>query len=194
MLELTQSCLARTPTPIPPGTPPDGTDLEVSRPEIPDFQEMNAPANHRYGCADLLEWLAHSAAPPLAETYYSLDPAEYNELFDEELEKVIQRTQDPAHRQALEGMRGFGWISYVAASVRNAGSATTGRDRSSPRCGGQALDGRFFRGFDERASGPMDLRFKRSVGNAIKNLIEKERNRKHYIPTVRSSRRSRPAV
>jgi hypothetical protein len=30
----------------------------------------------------------------------------------------------------------------------------------------------------------MDLRFKNSVSNAIKNLVEKEKNRRHYLPTV----------
>ena len=60
------------------------------------------------------EWVARLR---LAETYYGLDPAEYNALFDQELEKVVQRTHDPAHRQALESMRGFNWMGYVAVSV-----------------------------------------------------------------------------
>jgi hypothetical protein len=46
------------------------------------------------------------------------------------------------------------------------------------------LTGRPFTGFDERVAGPMDLRFKRSLGNAIRNMIEKEKNRQHYLPTV----------
>ena len=32
--------------------------------------------------------------------------------------------------------------------------------------------------------GPLDLRFKRSVANAIRNLVERERNRRRFIPTV----------
>jgi hypothetical protein len=46
------------------------------------------------------------------------------------------------------------------------------------------LMGKLFRGFDERVSGPMDLRFKRSVSNVIKNLVEKEKNRRRLLPTV----------
>ena len=37
------------------------------------------------------------------------------------------------------------------------------------------LTGKLFQGFDERISGPMDSRFKMSVGNAIRNMVEKER-------------------
>ena len=35
-----------------------------------------------------------------------------------DLEKVIAKTRDPAHRQALERMRGFNWLGYIAASVQ----------------------------------------------------------------------------
>ena len=30
--------------------------------------------------------------------------------------------------------------------------------------------------------GPLDLRFKRSVSNAVKNVVEKEKNRKRFLP------------
>ena len=46
------------------------------------------------------------------------------------------------------------------------------------------LMGGLFKNFDERRHGPMDRRFKNSVGNAIRNMVEKERNRRHYLPTV----------
>ena len=46
------------------------------------------------------------------------------------------------------------------------------------------LTGKLFTGFDERRSGPMDLRFKTSVGNAIRNMVEKEQNRRRLLPTV----------
>jgi hypothetical protein len=121
----------------------------------------------------------------LGENYVTFDPAQYNQLFDAELERVIARTHEPAHRQILERMRGFNWLSYIAASIRHAGF----RDY---REGQEAihdvvvklLTGALFRGFDEQRSGPMDLRFKRSLANAIRNIAEKERNRRHYLPTV----------
>jgi len=38
----------------------------------------------------------------------------------------------------------------------------------------QLLTGKLFTGFDEKVSGPFDLRFKASVGNAIRNMVERE--------------------
>ena len=46
------------------------------------------------------------------------------------------------------------------------------------------LTGALFRAYDEKAHGPLDLRFKRSVANAVRNMVEKERNRRRFIPTV----------
>ncbi len=129
------------------------------------------------------EWLAQLRL--LGETYFTFDPAEYNDLFDKELEKVIARTSDAKHRRALESMRGFNWISYIGAAVRNSGCRDyrDGQEKIH-EIATKLLMGKLFTGFDERVSGPMDLRFKRSVGNCIRNLVEKERNRRHYLPTV----------
>lgn len=126
------------------------------------------------------QWLAN-----LQETFFGLDPKQYNRLFDQELEKVIARTSDPAHRQALEKMHGFGWVAYIAASVRNSGCRDQREIQEKAHdVAVKLLMGKLFTGFDERVSGPMDRRFRRSVGNAIRNLVELERNRRHYLPTV----------
>src|SRR5208283_864158 len=73
----------------------------------------------------------------------------------------------------------------IAASVRHAGfhDYREVQERTHDLAV-KLLTGKLFQGFDERTSGPMDLRFKRSVSNAIRNLAEKERNRKHYLPSV----------
>ena len=55
------------------------------------------------------EWL--TALRLLGETYYSFSAADYDKLFSDELEKLIQRVHDPAHRQIMERMRGFNWVS-----------------------------------------------------------------------------------
>ena len=55
-----------------------------------------------------LEWLADLdivARLRLLETYFTFDAAQYNQLFANELEKLLQRVSDPAHRQVLERMR-----------------------------------------------------------------------------------------
>jgi hypothetical protein len=121
----------------------------------------------------------------LLETYFTFDPAQYNQLFADELEKLIQRVSDRTHRQVLERMRGFNWVGYVAASVRNAGFRDyRARQEATADVASKLLMGTLFSGFDERTSGPIDLRFKQSVANGIRNIIEKERNRKRNLPAV----------
>ncbi len=136
-----------------------------------------------------LQWLAN-----LQETYFGLDPKQYNQLFDEELERVIAKTRDPAHREALEKMRGFNWIGYVAASVRNSGCRDQREVQEKAHdVATKLIVGGLFRDYDERRHGPMDLRFKRSVGNAVRNRAELERNRRHYLPTVPIDQAAEPS-
>ena len=144
-----------------------------------------APASHIYCMQTFWQWLSQLRLCPLDKTYFTFDPREYNELFDKELQKVIARTSDAKHRQALEGMRGFNWTGYVATAVRNSGCRDyrDGQEKIHD-IAVRLLTGKLFRGFDERTSGPMDRRFKNSVGNAVRNLAEKEKNRKRLLPTV----------
>ena len=141
------------------------------------------------------EWVAQvRLLRLLSESYVTFDPKQYNDLFDQELAQVIVRTHDPAHRQILERMRRFGWIAYIAASVRNAGYHDyRARQEVVHEVVVKLLTGTLFRGFDDQKSGPMDLRFKRSVANAIKNLVEKEKNRRHYLPTVPIQQEAEPS-
>jgi hypothetical protein len=118
----------------------------------------------------------------LAETYFSFDPAQYNAIFDDELEKVIARVRDP---RSLESLRGFDWLSYIVCWVRHAGY----RDQREVQerthdVVTKLLLGTLFRGYDPRIHGPMELRFRTSVANAIRNMTQKERNRRRNIPTV----------
>jgi len=56
------------------------------------------------------EWLSHAdLLTRLIETYYSFDRQQHNQLFDEELSKLIGKVSAPDHREALERMRGFNW-------------------------------------------------------------------------------------
>jgi len=136
-----------------------------------------------------LQWLAC-----LNENYFGLDPKQYNRLFDQELEKVIAKTRDPAHRQALERMRGFNWLGYIAASVRNSGCRDQREIQEKAHdVAVKLLTGGLFRDYGERRHGPMDLRFKRSVGNAVRNMVEKERNRQRYLPTVPIDQAAEPS-
>ena len=63
-------------------------------------------ANHIYCMHTFWQWLSQLRLRPLDETYVTFDAPQYNQLFDQELEKVIGRVRDPTHREALEGMLG----------------------------------------------------------------------------------------
>ena len=119
----------------------------------------------------------------LIETYYTFDPAQYNRLFDDELGKL--QASAPEHRQAIERMRDFNWVGYIAKSLRNAGyrDQREVQERTHDLVV-RMLTGGLFREYDERRHGPLDLRFKRATANAIKNMVEKEKNRRRLVPTV----------
>jgi hypothetical protein len=118
----------------------------------------------------------------LAETYYSFNPQAYNQLFDDELGKVIARVKDP---QSLESMRGFDWLAYISSWVRHAGYRDQREIQERTHdVVVKLLTGKLFRGYDPRIHGPMDKRFKASVANAVRNMTQKERNRRRNIPSV----------
>ena len=121
----------------------------------------------------------------LIETYFSFDPAKYNELFDDELAKLP--VSSPEHRDAVDRMRGFNWTAYIAKSLRNAGYH--GQREVQERTHDivvKLLTRGLFTKYDENKHGPLDLRFKRSLANAIKNMVQKDQNRRRRIPTVPS--------
>ena len=138
------------------------------------------------------EWVAQLNL--FGETYFTFDPKEYNELFDKELGRVLERVRDPAHCRALERMKGCGWMAYIGAAVRHAGfrDYRDGQEKIHD-VAVKLLTGTLFRGFDEERSGPMDLRFKNSVGNAVRNLIEKARNRRRLLPSIPIDQAAEPA-
>ena len=127
----------------------------------------------------------------LIETYFTFDPAQYNQLFDDELRKL--QVSDPRHREAIERMFGFNWIGYIAKSLRNAGyrGGREVQERTHDLVV-KMLTGGLFRDYDELRHGPLDLRFKRAVANAVKNMIEKDRNRQLSIPTVSIAQKFQP--
>ena len=127
----------------------------------------------------------------LTETYFSFDAGQYNQLFEDELQRLA--VSSPEHRQALERMRGFNWVGYIAASVRNGGYRDQRETQERTHdIAVKLLTGKLFTGFDQRTSGPMDLRFKRSVANAVKNMVERDRNRRRFIAGVSIGQEFRP--
>ncbi len=132
--------------------------------------------------SNLVEFLCRVG---LVEAYYGIDPNEYNRLFSEELDKLLQRIKDPVHRQSIEQMRDFNWIGYISSSVRGAGYRDPREIQEKTHdVATKLLIGTLFRGFDERASGPIGARFKTSVTNAIRNIAAKDKNRRKYLPSL----------
>ena len=119
----------------------------------------------------------------LIETYFTFDPAQYNRLFDDELQKLS--VSSPEHRDALERMRDFNWVGYIAKSLRNAGYRDQRETQERTHdIVVKMLTGGLFSNYDERQHGPLDLRFKRATANAIKNMIEKQKNARRLLPSV----------
>ena len=114
----------------------------------------------------------------------NFDPAAYDDLFNRELDAVLPMVRNPEDRQRLASLRD-GWTNYIAACLRNAGFREQGDLEEQIHDVVVKLlvsPGGLFRGYDESRHGPLDLRFKRSVSNAVKNVVEKEKNRKRLLP------------
>jgi len=148
----------------------------------------------KYRMQTFYEWLRNSdiiARLWLIETYFTFDSAQYNQLFDDELVRVS--ASSPEHRAAVQRMRGMNWVGYIAASLRNSGYRDQREvaERTHDICV-KLLTGGLFRKYDEHRHGPLDKRFKRAVANAIKNMIEKQRNARRLLPTVPIDQEFRP--
>ena len=114
----------------------------------------------------------------------NFDPAAYDRLFDGQLQKLLPTLTDPTNRNRMEG---FGWTNYIAASLRNAGFRDQGHLEELIHDVVVKLlvsPGGLFANYDEQRHGPLDMRFKASVGNAVRNIVEKERNRRRYLRPV----------
>ncbi len=114
----------------------------------------------------------------------NFNPAAYDDLFNRELDAVLPMVRNPDDRKRLSAMRD-GWTNYIAACLRNAGFRQQGdlEERIHDIVVKLLVSpGGLFRGYDESRHGPLDLRFKRSVANAVKNVVEKEKNRRRLLP------------
>ncbi len=116
----------------------------------------------------------------------NFDPAAYDALFNRQLDAVLPMVRNADDRQRLFALQN-GWTNYIAACLRNAGFRDQGdlEERIHDIVVKLLVSpGGLFRGYDERRHGALDLRFKRSVANAVRNIVEKERNRRRYLPSI----------
>ena len=116
----------------------------------------------------------------------NFDPAAYNALFNQRLDAVLPTLRSTDDHKRLASIRG-GWTNYIAACLRNAGFREQGdlEERIHDVVVKLLVSpGGLFRDYDPKRHGPLDLRFKRSVANAVKNVVEKENNRKKVLRPV----------
>ena len=105
----------------------------------------------------------------LLENVDLLDPEAYNQLFHQMVSQIFK---NPERMEALD------WIGYIQASLRRAGFKGQDVDVFTHDIVVKLLvsPGKLFRGWDPKKHGPLNRRFKRSVLNATKNIVAKERN------------------
>ena len=136
--------------------------------------------------------MGDAAQSSLEETYYWFNPAALRRVSSTKNWSRSSPEPDPAHRRILEGMRGSTGSLYCRLR-QSAGY----RDRRQVEerthdIVVKLITGTLFRGFDQRTSGPMDLRFKipvRTRSRTSRKGAESSGITSRPSPSVRSSSR-----
>lgn len=108
------------------------------------------------------------------------DRQAFNDVFRDQLARLLPRVTDERRRASLERMRGTDWVAYILAALRNAG---LGDDRDREEAAHDVVvqllvsPGQLFAGYDPATSGPMEARFSLSVRNAVRNVLRSRRRR-----------------
>ncbi len=107
---------------------------------------------------------------------------EVNGLFDKQLDR-LRRQVPPDLRRQLEKAKGFDWVGYIAASLRNGNIPHHDIDSAVQSIVIKLLvqPGTLFRGFQGQ---PILARFKIAVRNAVINRMERHQRRRRWFPHV----------
>jgi hypothetical protein len=119
----------------------------------------------------------------LLEAAEFFNPQDYNPVFDQELEKLLDRLPDSeARRQAAE-MKSFDWGSYIARSLARAGFRDDDQQEAFHQIVVKLLvsPGKLFTNWEPGRHGPLERRVRQSVWNGIRNIAEKSRNRRKAV-------------
>jgi hypothetical protein len=142
---------------------------------------------HNYCMALFRNWMTSRDTATLLrlrllESAAFFSPGDYNPLFDAELEKVILRIHDPELRQQVSELK-IDWANYIVRSLQRSGfkdddiqehfHAIVVRLLVSP--------GGLFARWQPGKHGPLERRFRTSVWNSIRNLVEKTKNRRKWM-------------
>jgi hypothetical protein len=133
-----------------------------------------------------LDWLIVQDTETLLrilENAEYFDPVAYDPVFEGELEKLLGRIHDPEVQRQIEALRGFEWGNYLARSLVRAGFRGDSVQEHFHDLVMKLLlsPGKLFKGYRPSKHGPLERRFRASVWNAIRNIIEKIRNRRKAV-------------
>ena len=135
------------------------------------------------------EWIVAHAVVDLLQILESaafFNPQDYNIAFRRELLSLAERTTDPNASEPIAAMHDFDWAGYIEHSLLRAGFRNDELQEHFHSIVIRLLvsPGKLFRGWEPSRHGLLDRRFKRSVWNAIKNIMEKIRNRGRRVTAV----------
>jgi hypothetical protein len=107
---------------------------------------------------------------------------EVNALFDKQIDRLRRQVQQPELRKQLEKAKGFDWVGYIAASLRNASIPSHDVDSAVQSIVIKFLvqPGTLF----QNVQGPILARFKVAVRNAVLNRMERHQRRRRWFPHV----------
>jgi hypothetical protein len=127
-----------------------------------------------------LERLDTAGVLRLLEAAKYFSPQQYNGAFERELADLLLRTTDATARQEISDLQGSDWAGYILNSLKKAGIRTDDQqeeDFQRTVIFLLANPGKLFTGWQPGKHGPLSRRFRASVWNSIRNILEKRRNR-----------------
>jgi hypothetical protein len=135
-----------------------------------------------------IEWLDFRPIELLLHLLEAADffnPQAYNAAFQKGLDALAQRITNADARQQVENMRGFDFASYIERSLRRAGFRGDDIQENFHAIVVRLLvkPGKLFV-WTSTKSPSLDRRFRASVWNAIRNIVEKNRNYRKRVTSI----------
>lgn len=136
-----------------------------------------------------VEWLAHRHVETLLRLLEGSDffsAQSYNSAFVAGLDDLLGRIDDPAAREQIETMKKFDFGAYISRSLARAGFSGDSLQEHFHNLVVRLLlkPGKLFRGWQPDRHGSLDRRTRASIWNGIRNIAEKERNRRKWTTVM----------
>ena len=130
-----------------------------------------------------LERLDTAARLQFLEVAEFFRPESYNSVFQKELEELLNRIPNSEAKQQAEELRNYDFSNYILHCLRAAG--IRGDDAVQEHFHEIAIrlliqPGKLFH-WNPETHGPLIRRFKAATWNAVRNIVEKNRNRRKWM-------------